>query len=236
MTMSTSKTLRSLATLSVMGGALAFASAASAGDCSSKKAMQTQASTQQTQVLASSTTLSPSYTFEQTQAAPVILAGDYSKKSYSKAKSNIVETAMATESLSTLVAAVKAADLVGTLSGDGPFTVFAPTNAAFAGLPAGTVDTLLMPENKGQLTTVLTSHVVSGKFKAKNIVALAKENGGSVQIPTVGGAMLTAILSGDTLYVKDEQGGLASVALADVKTSNGVVHVVDKVLLPGSTS
>lgn len=233
MTLYSPKTIRSFATLSLMGGALAFASAASAGDCSSKKSMQTQASTHQTQVLASSTSLSPSYAFDQAEVAPVIFAGDYGKK---KAKSNIVETAVATESLSTLVAAVKAADLVGTLSGDGPFTVFAPTNDAFAGLPAGTVETLLMPENKGQLTTVLTSHVVSGKFKAKNIVKLAQDNGGSVQIPTVSGAMLTAILSGDTLFVKDEQGGLASVALADVMTSNGVVHVVDKVLLPGSNS
>ncbi|WP_371398433.1 fasciclin domain-containing protein [Fretibacter rubidus] len=149
-----------------------------------------------------------------------------------KAKKNIVETAVATESLSTLVAAVKAADLVGTLSGEGPFTVFAPVNDAFAALPAGTVETLLKPENKAQLTGILTAHVVAGKLKAKDIVKLAKENGGSVSVETVSGDTLTAVLNGDTLTVRDENGGVAGVALADVKTSNGVVHVVDSVLLP----
>jgi len=154
---------------------------------------------------------------------------NYMKK---KDKGTIIDAAVATPDLSTLVAAVKAADLVGTLSGEGPFTVFAPTNAAFDALPAGTVETLLKPENKGQLQAILKAHVVAGKFKAKNIVALAEGNGGSVDIETVSGDTLTAILTDGKLMVRDENGGLSSVAIADIKKSNGVVHVMDSVLLP----
>ena len=150
------------------------------------------------------------------------------------ATQNIVENAVNSADHTTLVAAVKAAGLVDALMGPGPFTVFAPLNTAFDALPAGTVETLLKPENKSQLQGILKAHVVSGKFKAKNIVALAKANGGTADIQTVSGDTLTAVLSGDTLYVRDETGGLASVAIADIKKSNGVVHVVDKVLLPAS--
>lgn len=161
------------------------------------------------------------------------MAGHHGEKNHAMMqKANIVETAASVDDLSTLVAAVKAADLVGALSADGPLTVFAPTNAAFDGLPAGTVSTLLEPANKGQLQTVLTSHVIAGKFKAKDLIKAAKANGGTAEVQTLSGATLTAILAGDTLYVKDERGGLASVAMADVKTSNGVVHVVTRVLLP----
>ncbi len=164
-------------------------------------------------------------------AAPAF-AGGSSYKAEKAAKPTIVEAAMNTEALSTLVAAVKAADLVETLNSPGPFTVFAPTNDAFAALPDGTVETLLKPENKAALTNILTAHVVAGKLKAADIVALAEANGGSVDVQTVAGAILTAKLWDGKLYVKDENGGKASVAIADVKTSNGVVHVVDKVLLP----
>lgn len=153
-----------------------------------------------------------------------------------KNKGTIVDAAVSADALSTLVAAVTAAGLVDTLAGPGPFTVFAPTNDAFGGLPAGTVDTLLKPENKAALTNVLTSHVVSGNFTASYIVGLAKANGGSADIETLSGATLTAILAGDTLYVKDEQGGLASVDLPDILQSNGTVHVVNRVLLPGESS
>ena len=146
---------------------------------------------------------------------------------------DIVQTAVAVDDLSTLVAAVKAAGLVDALSGDGPLTVFAPTNAAFDGLPSGTVETLLRPENKSALTRVLTSHVVAGDFDAGTLIAAARANGGTAEVETLSGATLTAVLAGDTLYVKDEQGGLAEVAQADVQTSNGVVHVVTRVLQPG---
>lgn len=164
------------------------------------------------------------------------VAGDHSaKKSYAmKEAKNIVETAQSVDALSTLVTAVGAADLAGALSADGPLTVFAPTNAAFDGLPSGTLHTLLEPENKAQLQGVLTSHVVSGKFKAKNLIKAAKANGGTAEVETLSGAKLTAILAGDKLYVKDERGGLAEVIKANVKTSNGVVHVVNRVLLPQS--
>lgn len=147
---------------------------------------------------------------------------------------NIVQTAASVDDLSTLVAAVQAADLVDALQAEGPFTVFAPTNGAFGDLPAGTVDTLLRPENKGQLTRVLTSHVIAGEFDAAKITKKAKKNGGTVTVETLSGANLTAVLANGSLFVKDEQGGLAEVAMADVETSNGVVHVVNRVLLPAA--
>lgn len=145
---------------------------------------------------------------------------------------NIVETAVSVDALSTLVAAVTAADLAGALSGDGPFTVFAPTDDAFAALPEGTVATLLEAENKLQLTKVLTSHVVAGSYDAASLTALAEANGGMAELTTLSGAKLTAKLWDGKLYVKDENGGKASVATADVMTSNGIVHVVTSVLLP----
>ena len=132
----------------------------------------------------------------------------------------------------TLVAAVKAAGLVDTLKGPGPFTVFAPTNAAFAGLPAGTVDTLLKPENKGMLTSVLTYHVVPGKWDAAAIAKMIADGKGTANIKTVAGGMLTAKSSGSSIVLTDEKGGMASVTIADVYQSNGVIHVIDKVLMP----
>lgn len=145
---------------------------------------------------------------------------------------NIVENAMNSKDHTTLVAAVKAAGLVDTLASPGPFTVFAPTNAAFAKLPAGTVDTLLMPENKATLTAVLTYHVVPGTLTAADFAAKAKANGGKAMLTTVQGAKLTVWGKDGKWYVTDAKGGQAQITIADVKQSNGVIHVVDSVLLP----
>jgi uncharacterized surface protein with fasciclin (FAS1) repeats len=146
---------------------------------------------------------------------------------------NIVENAVNSKDHTTLVAAVKAAGLVETLQGKGPFTVFAPTNAAFTKLPAGTVDTLLKPENKAQLTGVLTYHVVAGKMTAQDLAAKVKEGGGKAMLKTVQGEMLTVTPSGNTLVITDKKGDKSTVSIADVMQSNGVIHVVDTVLLPG---
>ena len=145
---------------------------------------------------------------------------------------NIVQNAVNSKDHTTLVAAVKAAGLVDTLSGPGPFTVFAPTNAAFAALPAGTVDTLLKPENKATLTKVLTYHVVAGRVTASDLMAAIKKGGGKATLTTVEGEPLTATQSGKTLWVVDAKGGRAQVTIGDVLQSNGVIHVIDKVLLP----
>ncbi|RDV03200.1 fasciclin domain-containing protein [Undibacter mobilis] len=145
---------------------------------------------------------------------------------------NIVQNAMNSKDHTTLVAAVKAAGLVDTLSGKGPFTVFAPTNAAFAKLPAGTVDTLLKPENKAQLTKILTCHVVAADAMASTIGKMIKDDGGMHKVKTVGGCMLTAKMAGNKLQLVDEKGQTATVTIADVKQSNGVIHVIDTVLLP----
>ena len=147
-------------------------------------------------------------------------------------KTNIVEAAVATPDLSTLVTAVKAAGLVDTLASPGPFTVFAPTNAAFGKLPAGTVETLVKPENKGTLTTVLTYHVVAGIFDSKAIAAAIKSGNGKATLTTVQGQKLTASMYGDKLIVTDAKGGKSTVALADLRQKNGVVHVIDSVLMP----
>jgi uncharacterized surface protein with fasciclin (FAS1) repeats len=146
---------------------------------------------------------------------------------------NIVENAVNSKDHTTLVAAVKAAGLVETLQGQGPFTVFAPTNAAFTKLPAGTVDTLLKPENKAQLTGVLTYHVVAGKMTAQDLAAKVKEGGGKAMLKTVQGEMLTVTPAGNTLVITDKKGDKSTVSIADVMQSNGVIHVVDTVLLPG---
>jgi uncharacterized surface protein with fasciclin (FAS1) repeats len=148
------------------------------------------------------------------------------------ASKNIVENAVNSKDHTTLVAAVKAAGLVDTLQSAGPFTVFAPTNAAFAALPAGTVDTLLKPENKGTLTTVLTYHVVAGKWDAAALTKMIADGNGMASIKTVSGGMLTAKAAGGKVMVTDEKGGTATVTIADVYQSNGVIHVIDKVLLP----
>jgi len=145
---------------------------------------------------------------------------------------NIVENAVNSADHTTLVAAVKAAGLVDTLAGKGPFTVFAPVNSAFAALPAGTVDTLLKPENKATLTKVLTYHVIAGKFDSKAIAKAIKAGGGKAQFTTVAGGKLWAMMDGNSLVLMDEKGGRSRVTIADVRQSNGVIHVVDAVLLP----
>lgn len=145
---------------------------------------------------------------------------------------DIIDNAVNSSDHTTLVAAVKAAGLVDTLKGKGPFTVFAPTNAAFKALPAGTVDTLLKPENKAALTKVLTYHVVAGDMDAAALTAAIAAGGGKATLKTVAGGNLVAMKSGSGIGVTDEKGGTAMVTIADVKQSNGVIHVVDKVLLP----
>ena len=148
------------------------------------------------------------------------------------ATKDIIDNAVNSKDHTTLVAAVKAAGLVETLKGAGPFTVFAPTNAAFAALPAGTVDTLLKPENKPALTKVLTYHVVAGKMDAAALTKTIMAGGGKATMKTVSGGTLTAMATGGKVTVMDESGGTATVTIADVIQSNGVIHVVDKVLLP----
>jgi len=146
---------------------------------------------------------------------------------------NIVQNAVNSKDHTTLVAAVKAAGLVDTLSGKGPFTVFAPTNAAFSALPAGTVDTLLKPENKTMLTQVLTYHVVPGKHSAAEITAMAAKHGGKAMFKTVEGEDITLTKGPDgAWWVADQKGGKAKITIADVNQSNGVIHVVDHVLMP----
>jgi uncharacterized surface protein with fasciclin (FAS1) repeats len=145
---------------------------------------------------------------------------------------NIVENAAASADHTTLVAAVKAAGLVDTLASKGPFTVFAPTNSAFDKLPAGTVDTVLKPENKGLLTKILTYHVVAGKFDSKAVVKAIKAGGGKAELTTVSGGKLWASLDGNNVILMDEKGGKAMVTIADVYQSNGVIHVIDTVVMP----
>ena len=145
---------------------------------------------------------------------------------------NIIENAVNSADHTTLVAAVKAAGLVETLEGKGPFTVFAPTNAAFAKLPAGTVDTLLKPENKATLTKVLTYHVVAGKVSAADLAKLIKQGKGTAELKTVSGGKLWAMMQGKNIVLKDEKGGMSMVTQADVNQSNGVIHVVDTVVMP----
>jgi uncharacterized surface protein with fasciclin (FAS1) repeats len=145
---------------------------------------------------------------------------------------NIIENAVNSKDHTTLVAAVKAAGLVETLSGAGPFTVFAPTNAAFAKLPKGTVDGLLKPESKDALTGVLTYHVVAGRISAADVVAAIKKGGGKFVAKTVAGGDLTFSLKGKKVQITDANGGKSYVTIADVNQSNGVIHVVDAVLLP----
>jgi len=145
---------------------------------------------------------------------------------------NIIENAVNSKDHTTLVAAVKAAGLVETLKGKGPFTVFAPTNAAFDKLPKGTVETLLKPENKGMLQSVLTYHVVAGKMNASDIAKAIKAGNGKAVLTTVQGGKLTAWMDGKDLYISDENGGKAKVTIADVNQSNGVIHVIDGVVTP----
>lgn len=145
---------------------------------------------------------------------------------------NIVENAVNSKDHTTLVAAVKAAGLVETLQGNGPFTVLAPTNEAFAKLPKGTVENLVKPENKEMLTKILTYHVLAGKYSAKQIWAAVKAGNGKAMMKTVEGEDVTFWTKGNDLYVKDAKGGSAKVTIADVNQSNGTIHVIDTVLMP----
>jgi uncharacterized surface protein with fasciclin (FAS1) repeats len=145
---------------------------------------------------------------------------------------NIIENAVNSADHTTLVAAVKAAGLVETLEGPGPFTVFAPTNAAFAKLPAGTVDSLLKPEMKGTLTKVLTYHVVAGKLSSADLMKMIKQGKGTAELKTVSGGKLWAMMQGKNIVLKDEKGGMSTITQADVFQSNGVIHVVDTVVMP----
>jgi uncharacterized surface protein with fasciclin (FAS1) repeats len=145
---------------------------------------------------------------------------------------NIVENAVNSKDHTTLVAAVKAAGLVDTLAGPGPFTVFAPTNAAFKKLPAGTVESLVKPENKAALTKVLTYHVVPGSYSSSELMALAKKAGGEAELKTAQGESLAVIQKGGKLYVADAKGNTARITTANVRQSNGMIHVIDKVIMP----
>ena len=145
---------------------------------------------------------------------------------------NIVENAVNSKDHTTLVAAVKAADLVATLQSKGPFTVFAPTNKAFEGLPQGTVETLLKPENKSKIASILTYHVVPGKLSSMDLMKMAGENKGKVTLKTVAGENIYIFMKGKKLMVTDENGGVGNITIADVAQSNGMIHVIDKVLLP----
>jgi uncharacterized surface protein with fasciclin (FAS1) repeats len=145
---------------------------------------------------------------------------------------NIVENAMNSADHKTLVAAVQAAGLVETLQGEGPFTVFAPVDAAFAALPAGTVEALLKPENRDRLVKILTCHVVAANAMSDAIGKMIADDGGTHAVPTVGGCTLQARMQDGKIMLEDEQGGMATVTIADVVQSNGVIHVIDRVLLP----
>lgn len=166
-------------------------------------------------------------------AAPAF-AHQHKNHSAAKATSGktIVDVAVGNPDFSTLVTAVTAADLGATLSGAGPFTVFAPTNAAFAKLPAGTVETLVQPANKATLTSILTYHVVSGRYPAARLIQAIRRGGGSTTLTTVQGGRLTARLQGSSVVLTDAKGGRSTVTATDVKASNGVIHVIDTVVMP----
>ncbi|HEY0078889.1 MAG TPA: fasciclin domain-containing protein [Pyrinomonadaceae bacterium] len=176
-------------------------------------------------IAAASITAAASNTFAQNNNPMVGGAAMYRTK-------NIVENAVNSADHTTLVAAVKAAGLVETLSGKGPFTVFAPTNAAFDKLPAGTVETLVKPENKEMLTKILTYHVVPGKLDSKAIMKAIKKGGGMATLKTASGGTLTAMMVGKDLVLRDEKGGTSRVNIANVYQKNGVIHSVDTVLMP----
>ena len=166
-------------------------------------------------------------------AAGVPAAAHDHKAKPAQAQSNIVQTAIGTGMHETLVAAVQAAELVDTLSSPGPYTVFAPTDDAFAALPDGTVSNLLEPQNKDQLQTILTYHVVDGRVPASALSAAIKRNGGSYTFETLAGDELTASFSGENIVITDGADRTSTVTMADVKTTNGVIHVTDGVFLPG---
>ena len=154
------------------------------------------------------------------------------KTSYAGDVKDVVDIAIGSEDHTTLVAAVKAAGLVETLKGEGPFTIFAPTNAAFDKLPEGTVATLLKPENKQQLTNILTYHVVAGKLDSKAVVAAIKASNGTASVETVNGGTLKAMIKDGEVWLQDENGNYAKVTAVDLEGSNGVIHVIDTVVIP----
>lgn len=152
--------------------------------------------------------------------------------SLSIAQSDVVDVAVSSKDHTTLVAAVKAADLVNTLKGEGPFTIFAPTNAAFDALPEGTLQSLLKPESKSKLASILTYHVVAGNFNATDVIAAIKKSGGKYVVKTVNGGTLIASLKGKNVILTDANGNTATITATDLKASNGVIHVIDSVVLP----
>src|SRR5215203_3271281 len=162
----------------------------------------------------------------------LVMVVSFSVVTVNAQKKDIVDIAAGSDVHTTLVAAVKSADLVTTLKSDGPFTVFAPVNDAFSKLPAGTVDFLLKPENKNTLTKILTYHVVPGNLDAAAVLAAIKKGNGTVNLKTVSGGMLTASVDNGKVKLTDEKGGSAFVTIADLKGSNGVIHVIDAVVLP----
>jgi uncharacterized surface protein with fasciclin (FAS1) repeats len=161
----------------------------------------------------------------------IMVASTLTMSAFGQSK-DVVDIAVGSADHTTLVAAVKAADLVSTLKSAGPFTVFAPTNAAFAKLPAGTVETLLKPENKAQLSKILTYHVVSGNLDAAAVIAAVKAGNGKLSVTTVSGGKLTVTVENGKVKLTDESGNSAFVVAADLKGSNGVIHVIDAVVLP----
>ena len=154
------------------------------------------------------------------------------KTSYQHNSKTIVDIAVGSDQTSTLVAAVKAADLVETLAGKGPFTVFAPSNSAFAKLPAGTIDQLLQPANKSTLTNILTYHVVAGKFDATSVINAISSGGGKASFKMVNGGTLTATTRSGQVLLEDEKGNISAVTATDLDASNGVVHLIDSVVMP----
>jgi uncharacterized surface protein with fasciclin (FAS1) repeats len=176
-------------------------------------------------VLMTSVVLLSTTSFAQNKSVMVGGAAMYPTK-------NIIENAVNSKDHTTLVAAVKAAGLVETLSGAGPFTVFAPTNEAFDKLPKGTVEMLLKPENKSALTSVLTYHVVPGRISSQALISMIKKNGGSYKAKTVQGGEIIFMQKGKNIFLTDEKGGMSKVTIADVNQSNGVIHVINTVVMP----
>lgn len=162
----------------------------------------------------------------------LVLTIAFGANSFAQKSKTVVENAIASKDHTTLVAAIKAAGLVATLSGKGPFTVFAPTNAAFAKLPAGTLKSLLKPENKAKLQAILTYHVVAGNLNSKAVIAAIKAGKGSAILTTVQGGKLVGTVVGKNVVLTDEKGKKAIITAVDIKSSNGVIHVIDSVVLP----
>lgn len=155
-----------------------------------------------------------------------------SQTAFAQAKKDIVQTAVSVDDFSTLVTALKAADLVGALQGEGPFTVFAPTNDAFSKIDAKTLNSLLEPKNKKALTSILTYHVISGKLEASDVVKALKKGKGKVELTTLSGAKLKAINKNGGIYLKDENGNYSQIIKTDVMAKNGVIHVIESVVMP----